>query len=133
VPGIATSVAVCYAVAMIDLGERIAGLRMEAGMSRSELARRAAVSAEGIRKLENGESRHPSNNVLARVAAVFGLTVDELTGDQAPALPYEPLDPDIAAIVVNLKATKKLDPQALDRLAETILAVKEKTEREAQG
>ncbi len=93
------------------------------------------MSTEGIRKLENGETKRPSNAVLARLAAVFGLSVDELTESnmiREPSASYEPLDPQLEQIQVNLKAIKRLNAKRIDELASTILAVKEQEERKQQ-
>ncbi len=108
------------------LGERIRELRMAHEWTYRQLGAKVGVAGAYIHQLETGARQRPNVELVQRLAAVFGMGLDELLGD-------EPIDPDIAEIVVNLKATKKLDPQALKELAGIILAVKEKTEREAQS
>jgi transcriptional regulator with XRE-family HTH domain len=63
--------------AMKTLGERIRELREERDLSVRELARRIEVSPPFLSDVELGR-RHPSEDVLERLAAALSTKVDEL-------------------------------------------------------
>lgn len=133
--GIATTVALCYSGDVPTEVNRLGELRGKRGWSRAELARRAGVSPEYIRGLEAGNYQRPSLLYLSRIAAALGVALKELNEELAaveePQIVQFVGDPELEEIDVNLKAIKRLDPEALDRLKGIILAVKEKAEREA--
>jgi transcriptional regulator with XRE-family HTH domain len=56
-----------------DVGLRVAGVRRTPGLRREEVATLAGVSADYYLRLEQGRDRHPSAQVLAALARVFGL------------------------------------------------------------
>jgi transcriptional regulator with XRE-family HTH domain len=56
-----------------DLGLRVAGVRRTPGLRREEVATLAGISADYYLRLEQGRDRHPSGQVLAALAGVFGL------------------------------------------------------------
>lgn len=60
-----------------DIGRRIQALRKERGMTQEMLAEKIGVSAQAVSKWENGYSC-PDISVLPTLAAVLGITVDEL-------------------------------------------------------
>jgi transcriptional regulator with XRE-family HTH domain len=62
---------------MKTLGERIRELREQHDWSVRELAKKLKVSAPFLSDVELGR-RHPSDEVLVRVASVLGTTVDDL-------------------------------------------------------
>lgn len=62
------------------LGERIKRLRLIEGLSLRRLSVDVGVSHTYIRDIEIG-SRPPSPIVLARIAQVFGVTVESLKGE----------------------------------------------------
>lgn len=71
------------------LGNRIAGLRKENGMTQLELAGRMGVTDKAVSKWERDLSC-PDVNSIARLAGIFGVSVDELMqvmadAHQAPA------------------------------------------------
>ncbi len=63
------------------LGERIAGLRRQAGMSQAQLAQRLRISASAVGMYEQGR-REPSAELLVSMAEVFCVTVDYLLTGQ---------------------------------------------------
>ncbi len=95
----------------------------------AELARQAGTRHGHISLIENGKIA-AGNDLIARIADALGVSLDELFGREGP---MDALDPQLEQIQVNLKAIKRLDPEKIDELADIILAVKEKTEREAQS
>ncbi len=64
---------------MMTLGERIAQLRREAGLSQEALAERMGVSRQAVSKWEKSQSFPDTENLLA-LAALFGVSADELAG-----------------------------------------------------
>ncbi len=62
---------------MITLGERIRELREQQDLSVRELAKRLKVSAPFLSDVELGR-RHPSDQVLARLASSLQTTVEDL-------------------------------------------------------
>ena len=55
------------------LGLRVTGIRRTPGLRREEVATLAGISADYYLRLEQGRDRHPSTQVLAALARVFGL------------------------------------------------------------
>lgn len=63
------------------LPERLKALRSDAKMSQKELAKRLFMSQQAIGKWETGAST-PNPETLVKIAAIFGVTVDQLLGNQ---------------------------------------------------
>lgn len=55
------------------VGLRVTGVRRTPGLRREEVATLAGISADYYLRLEQGRDRHPSTQVLAALARVFGL------------------------------------------------------------
>lgn len=66
------------------LRENIYTLRRKAGLSQEQLAERLEVTRQTVSKWEGGHSV-PDLEKLRAMAAVFGVTLDELTGAEPPA------------------------------------------------
>ncbi len=64
---------------MMTLGEHIAKLRREAGLSQEGLAEQMGVSRQAVSKWEKGLSYPDTENLLA-LAALFGVSADHLAG-----------------------------------------------------
>lgn len=79
---------------MEDLGSRLRSIREEQGLSMSEVARRAGISKAYLSQLENGDSQHPSYEVLGRLATALAKTVPDLVGKSSV---WEPLEVDAPA------------------------------------
>jgi transcriptional regulator with XRE-family HTH domain len=71
------------------LGRQLREFREKQALSLSEVARRAGISKAYLSQLENGESLHPSYEVLGRLATALATTISELTGQP---LIWEPLE-----------------------------------------
>ena len=67
------------------VGRRIVALRKEHNMTQSELADRMGVSFQAVSNWERGNSM-PDISKLPELAGIFGVTVDELLGEEAPLL-----------------------------------------------
>ena len=59
------------------IGSRIAGLRRQAGLSQSDLARRMHVSRASVQSWECGEN-YPSTDNLISLAKIFHVSTDYL-------------------------------------------------------
>ena len=68
-----------------EFAERLTRLRTEAGLSRAELGEKIGIAGRSIVNYENGE-RIPYGDVCAKMAAVFGISTDELLGVENPSL-----------------------------------------------
>lgn len=62
------------------LGERIRRIRMRYGMSQAELARRIKVTANGMNRIECGETPDPRASRIRMIADVLGVSADVLLG-----------------------------------------------------
>ncbi len=115
--------------------EKLRARREELGWTPAHLAMRAKVSRPQIVHIEAGDVRYPRRETVMALAEALGIDYDALYARKLheELTIYDPLDPQLEQIQVNLKAIKRLDPEKIDELADIILAVKEKTEREAQS
>lgn len=64
---------------MRTIGERIAELRKQKGMTQEELASVIGVSAQSVSKWENNTTM-PDILLLPVIADIYGVTIDELYG-----------------------------------------------------
>ena len=109
-----------------SLGGRIAELRRKKNMTQEELAAELGVTAQAVSKWENDLSC-PDITLLPQLARLFGVTIDELLGNQnqpeTTLLPEEqrkPLKDMIFRIYVNTKEGDKVRvnlPMALVQVA----------------
>ena len=60
-----------------EFGNYLYALRKKAGISQTELARQLGVTNKAVSKWENGNSK-PGTGTLRRLAAVYGVSVDDL-------------------------------------------------------
>lgn len=74
----------------------ISSLRLKAGLTQQELAGMLNYTDKAVSKWERGESV-PDISVLARVAEIFGVTVDYLITDHRPGHEPEKPEPPAAA------------------------------------
>ncbi len=63
------------------LGARIAALRLQAGLSQAELAKRLSVSPSAVGMYEQGR-REPSVDRIVALSGIFGVTTDYLLTGQ---------------------------------------------------
>ena len=63
------------------IGERIRYLRLQKGYSISRLAKETGVSKTYLSNLDRGVQNNPSLQILEKVAARFGITVDQLISE----------------------------------------------------
>lgn len=62
------------------LGRVLKSLREDRGLSQVDLAKRAHVGRTYIVKLESGDKRNPSLDILKKLAKALGVPVTELLG-----------------------------------------------------
>lgn len=87
----------------MTIGRTIKRLRLNSGISKSELARRVGVSATAVHNWENGTI--PRDDLLPRIASALGATVTSVTGKAPPPTASgAPTARDAAAAVAGYKA-----------------------------
>ena len=64
---------------MYKLGERLKELRKQQGLTQVQVAERLGLSKAVISSYEVA-SRHPSYDILIKMAALYGVTTDHLLG-----------------------------------------------------
>ena len=72
------------------IAANVSRLRLERGLTQQELANQLNYSDKAVSKWERGESA-PDISVLARIAAIFGVTVDYLITDHRAGRNAEPV------------------------------------------
>lgn len=65
----------------MEFGKRIRAARKAAGLSQEALARRADVSAQSVRQLEQGGVYDPHYSTVSKIAEGLGMPVSELLGE----------------------------------------------------
>lgn len=62
------------------LAKNLKRLRKQKKLSQEKLARLVDISYNTISKIEAGKAKNPTFETLSRLADVFGVSIDELTG-----------------------------------------------------
>ena len=65
----------------MSMEERLFSLRQKSGESLQEVADKVGVSKAHIWELEKGRSRNPSFELVRKLAAHYGVSIDVLTGE----------------------------------------------------
>lgn len=65
----------------MSIEERLFSLRQKSGESLQEVADKVGVSKAHVWELEKGRSRNPSFELVRKLAAHYGVSIDVLTGD----------------------------------------------------
>jgi transcriptional regulator with XRE-family HTH domain len=121
------------------IGRRVKRAREEMGWSARTLARYAGVSHSYVSHLEQGMYVRPSVEQLRKIALGLGVSLGSLVEEESEREGQKergvetgeaPVEGPWGEIQVNLKTIGRLDPGALESLAEIVAAVKEKVERE---
>ena len=69
----------------MDFGKRLRLLRESAGLAQGDVAEKLEVSRPAVSSWESGKVR-PRLNKLQQLADLFGVTVSDLMGEDAPAI-----------------------------------------------
>ena len=65
----------------MQIGERLFDLRQKSGESLQQVADAVGASKAHVWELEKGRSQNPSFDLVRRLAAHFGVSIDVLAGD----------------------------------------------------
>ncbi|MEM1273691.1 MAG: helix-turn-helix transcriptional regulator [Pseudomonadota bacterium] len=98
-------------------GDRLAAARDSAGLSQSELARRAGVRVSSIRSWENDQSE-PRANTLQRVSGILGVSLMWLLageGDGVLSVVEETPD-DLRDVLLEIRALRTDHARIAERL-----------------
>ena len=92
---------------MYKLGERLKELRKQQGLTQVQVAERLGLSKAVISSYEVA-SRHPSYDILIKMAALYGVTTDYLLGlDNRRLIDVSWLNPNqLTAVEALLKSYK---------------------------
>ena len=114
----------------MDAGERIKRLRVSAGYTVSELARRAGLSQGYLSQIEMGRAR-PSVRALAKTAQALAVPLTSLLSESdhallaasasAPVASMETVDPEDQVIMRSLSKLNRQGKQALIMVIRGIL------------
>ncbi len=96
---------------MVDFGNTLKQLRLEAGYTQQQLASRLGVTKSVVSYYEL-QARYPSPEVLVKIAAVFHVSTDYLLGlEKKETLDITGLSDDdvitLKRLVASLKRTKE--------------------------
>ena len=76
----------------MTVGEKLAEMRKERAISQEKLAEMLGVSRQAVTKWENGRS-NPDTENLIRLAGIFGISLDELCGNEKTERPNANIHP----------------------------------------
>ena len=62
------------------LAKNLKKLRKQKKLSQEKLARLVDISYNTISKIEAGKAKNPTFETLSKLADIFGVSIDELTG-----------------------------------------------------
>lgn len=65
----------------MQIGERLFSLRQKTGESLQDVANKVEVSKAHVWELEKGRSRNPSFELVRKLAAHYGVSIDVLIGE----------------------------------------------------
>ena len=65
----------------MQIGEKLFSLRQKSGQSLQQVADAVGVSKAHVWELEKGRSANPSFDLVRKLAAHFGVSIDVLAGD----------------------------------------------------
>ncbi|MEM1361617.1 MAG: helix-turn-helix transcriptional regulator [Pseudomonadota bacterium] len=67
----------------MTIGEKLFSLRQKSGVSLQRVADKVGVSKAHVWELEKGRSKNPSFELVRKLAAHYGVSINVLTGDAA--------------------------------------------------
>lgn len=71
------------------LGKRVQTLRVKGGLTQQALCQKAGLSYSTLTKIERGAIKAPSVFTIQSITGALGISLDELMGAAAPALPLK--------------------------------------------
>lgn len=104
----------------VTIGERIEELRKDKGWSQQQLAERIFASKSQISRIESGETKNVSSEMIIAFAKVFNVSTDYLLGLSKLRSPknYDISQLGLSEEVVRKLLLKKIDVDILNRLLE---------------
>ncbi len=109
-----------YSGDIATFGDRVAGARENAGMSQEELSHRLGVKLTTLCNWED-DLNEPRSNKLQMLSGVLGVSLGWLLTGEGPGLTAPDavarLDPDIEAILADMRKIRSELAQATDRLS----------------
>lgn len=110
-----------YSEDMATFGDRLGAARDVAGLSQKELAQRVGIKPGTLRNWEDDLSE-PRANRISILAGILGVSLSWLLTGEGEGLlaPTEdaPLEPDMAALLTDLRAVRAQMTQSNERLAQ---------------
>ncbi len=105
------------------LGQRMARLRRERGLTQVELAERLSVTQPAISDYENDDTRLPAD-MAVQIARILGVSTDELLGlkEAAPATAAGARNRRLQRRLQQIDKLPRRDQQALLRTIEAFIA-----------
>ena len=95
----------------MNIGEKIAQLRRDAGMTQEALASRLVISPQAISKWERGIA-NPDLELIPEIAKLFGISADELLGLSSPKARENELESRISSLERLLTMLTEKDDHA---------------------
>lgn len=104
----------------VTIGERIEELRRDKGWSQQQLAERIFVSKSQVSRIESGETKTVSSEMLIAFANVFNVSADYLLGITKLRFPknYDISQLGLSEEAVRKLLLKKIDADVLNRFLE---------------
>lgn len=100
--------------------ERIADLRVNMGLSQKELSQQIHVNPAQLSRIESGETKHISSDLLIKFAKAFHVSTDYLLGLTSISIPknYEISELGLSEAAVRALITQKMNMLTVSRLLE---------------
>ena len=95
----------------MNIGEKIAGLRRDAGMTQEALASKLVISPQAISKWERGIA-NPDLELIPEIARLFGISTDELLGLSSPKAQENELESRVSSLERLLAMLTEKDDHA---------------------
>jgi transcriptional regulator with XRE-family HTH domain len=102
------------------VNDRIGDLRVNKGLNQKELSELIGVAPSQMSRIESGETKNISSDILIKLAKVFGVSTDYILGLTAISSPknYDVGELGLSEGAVRAILTGKADIQVLNRLLE---------------
>ena len=95
----------------MNIGEKIAELRRDAGMTQEALASRLVISPQAVSKWERGVA-NPDLELIPEIAKLFGISTDELLGLSSPKAKETELESRVSSLERLLAMLTEKDDNA---------------------
>jgi transcriptional regulator with XRE-family HTH domain len=104
----------------VSIGEKLFSLRQKSGESLQGVADKVGVSKAHVWELEKGRSKNPSFEMVRKLAAHYGVSIDVLTGNAA--------EPEAADLQVDRihRGLEELSDRDREIVEQMIAAMKQK-------